>query len=150
MYKFPRTHNICGDVGNSTCTYNLTQHICELQRLFVLIHNNIQFTANWGQKKPLQMAGKEQKKMMEVGSSKGKAKAATVLPAKKKLVSTRMGEVMVGSVTKVAKNMKNKNKVNPQKHGSEGKLDLKQKKARAICGTSEATINWEKERGTKQ
>ncbi|KAI3676834.1 hypothetical protein L1987_86448 [Smallanthus sonchifolius] len=49
--------------------------------------------------------------MMEVGSSKGKAKAATVLPAKKKLVSTRMGEVMVGSVTKVAKNMKNKNKI---------------------------------------
>ncbi|KAI3676833.1 hypothetical protein L1987_86447 [Smallanthus sonchifolius] len=55
---------------------------------------------------------------MDGWSSKGKAKVATVLPPKKKFVSTMMGEYMVGSVTKVAKNMKNKKKINPQEHGS--------------------------------
>ncbi|KAI3743071.1 hypothetical protein L1987_60773 [Smallanthus sonchifolius] len=56
--------------------------------------------------------------MIEGGSSKGKMKAATVLPPKKKFVSTMMVEYVVGSVTKVAKNMKNKKKINPEEHGS--------------------------------
>ncbi|KAI3743072.1 hypothetical protein L1987_60774 [Smallanthus sonchifolius] len=64
------------------------------------------------------MADKEQKNMIEGGSSKGKMKAATVLLPKKKFVSTMMGEYVVGSVTKVAKNMKNKKKINPEEHGS--------------------------------
>ncbi|KAJ0510586.1 hypothetical protein HanIR_Chr11g0542471 [Helianthus annuus] len=62
------------------------------------------------------MADKVQKdsyKKNTKGEGTTKSKPATVIPAKKKHVSTMMGEFVAGSVSKVGKNMKNKNKINP-------------------------------------
>ncbi|KAJ0510589.1 hypothetical protein HanIR_Chr11g0542511 [Helianthus annuus] len=44
---------------------------------------------------------------------KTKEKPASVIPPKKKHVSTMIGETMASSATKLAKNLKNKNKINP-------------------------------------
>ena len=61
------------------------------------------------------MADKEQQfnylKNTEGGGT-SKAKPATVMPAKKKHVSTRMGEVIADSVSNAVKNAKNKKKIN--------------------------------------
>ncbi|KAD3336948.1 hypothetical protein E3N88_32468 [Mikania micrantha] len=44
----------------------------------------------------------------------GKAKAATVIPAKKEHVSTKIGKIVVDSISKAAKNAKNKTKITPE------------------------------------
>lgn len=47
------------------------------------------------------------------GRSSTRSKGATVMPAKKKQVSTMIGESIVNAASKVASNIKNKNKINP-------------------------------------
>lgn len=48
------------------------------------------------------------------GRSANKNEGATLIPAKKKHVSTMMVECVVNSATKMATNIKNKNKINPR------------------------------------
>lgn len=55
---------------------------------------------------------------MAGGGQSSKYKAATVMPAKKKHVSTMMAERTVKAVASASKSIKNKNKINPGDHGS--------------------------------
>ncbi|KAJ9542630.1 hypothetical protein OSB04_029136 [Centaurea solstitialis] len=62
---------------------------------------------------PLSMADNRQQWGNFTGGQTSKAKEATVIPASRKRVSTMMAERVVKVVQSTAKNIKNKNKINP-------------------------------------
>ncbi|KAD3336961.1 hypothetical protein E3N88_32481 [Mikania micrantha] len=61
-----------------------------------------------------EMANNGQQNNYQTYMKGGKAKAATVIPAKKEHVSTKVGKYVVDSISKAAKNAKNKTKINPE------------------------------------